>query len=308
MNPYSNEQPMSVFFNDFYCRPAINFETVKKAAKIASSIKNSPELRSKLRLLDPADDPHSLSSAIEEIERYVEADYLTALHTGEPIGLAASNELGWDLSLYDMVVHSTAGILSALAELRRGRFASASLSSGLHHATPSHGAGFCTVNSLAIAALVAAREGLRVAVLDLDAHCGGGTNEYFRTHPQESQHVLHVDVAISAFDHYQHPTHGSFFELANENNYLEVVRRALGTLTDFNPELVIYNAGVDIWPRVSKDMVRQRDQMTAKTISCMNSRCLTVLAGGYGDDKDIVPLHLGTLEEISVIELRSAQR
>jgi acetoin utilization deacetylase AcuC-like enzyme len=302
MNQDSNQRLMTVFFNDYFCRPAINFETVKKAKKIASAITNSPELSRKLRLLDPADDPHSLSSAIEEIQRYVEADYLTALQTGKPIGLAASNELGWDPSLYDMVVHSTAGILSALAELRREKFVSASLSSGLHHATPSHGAGFCTVNSLAIAALVAAREGLRVAVLDLDAHCGGGTNEYFRTYSKESQHILHVDVAISAFDHYQQPTRGSFFELANDNIYLEVVRRALGTVSDFKPDLVLYNAGVDIWPRVSKDVVRQRDRLTAETISCMNSRCLTVLAGGYGDDKDIVPLHLGTLEEISVIE------
>jgi len=101
-----------------------------------------------------------------------------------------------------MVVHSTAGILSALREVQAGEFVAASLSSGLHHATADRGAGYCTVNSLAIAALVAAREGQRVVILDLDAHCGGGTDAYLRKHPELAAPITHIDVSLNSFDRY----------------------------------------------------------------------------------------------------------
>jgi hypothetical protein len=45
------------------------------------------------------------------------------------------------------------------------------------------GAGFCTFNGLALAALAALDLGAkRVLVLDLDAHCGGGTHELLGRH------------------------------------------------------------------------------------------------------------------------------
>jgi len=49
-----------------------------------------------------------------------------------------------------------------------------SLSSGLHHARRTHGAGFCTFNGLALAALTALEVltagAQRVLILNLDAH------------------------------------------------------------------------------------------------------------------------------------------
>ena len=292
--PSASLSRVSVFFNDYYCKPSIKFETIKKAAKIAEAITASPHLSELLNVCNPAERENAVSEAIIEIERYVDPAYLAAIRSGAPTGLASSNGLGWDPALYDMVVHSTAGILSALREVQAGRFVAASLSSGLHHASPHRGAGYCTVNSLAIAALVAAREGQRVVILDLDAHCGGGTDAYLRNHPELAALITHIDVSLNSFDQYTPQGENSHLENSTKDNYLYAVEEALAKLQKARPGVVFYNAGVDIWPQVSPEIVRERDAAVAKAISPV--RCVIVMAGGYGADEDIVPLHLGTLE------------
>ena len=48
-----------------------------------------------------------------------------------------------------------------------------------HHATPSKQMGFCLLNNIAVAAEVLAVDGERVAIVDIDAHHGNGTQEAF---------------------------------------------------------------------------------------------------------------------------------
>ena len=48
-----------------------------------------------------------------------------------------------------------------------------------HHATPSVSMGFCLFNSVAVAAAVLAAGGQRVAIVDVDAHHGNGTQDVF---------------------------------------------------------------------------------------------------------------------------------
>lgn len=284
-----------MYVNDHYSRPEIDFETIKKAAKIATAIKDASDLTDLLKITDPQEHENSICEAIEAIEKYVDPAYLAAIRTGEPSGLAAANGLGWDPAVYDMVVHSTAGILCALRDVENGLFAAASLSSGLHHASPTRGSGFCTVNSLAIAALLAASKGLSTVILDLDAHCGGGTNAYLAAFPEPATRITHIDLSVSSFDRYP-PRDGDMFELTNEDEYLVAVDRALKKTALADPDVVFYNAGVDIWPRVSPETVTDRDQAVATAIREINSRSVIVMAGGYGADEQIVPLHIETLK------------
>jgi acetoin utilization deacetylase AcuC-like enzyme len=284
-----------VYANGKYSAPSIEFETIKKAVKIAEWIQRTPELRERLELRDPAIQPTVFDEAIVAIEHFVDPEYLAAIRDGEPHGLATSNGLGWDPALYDMVVNSTAGILSALRDVQKGDFAAASLSSGLHHASPSRGSGYCTVNSLAIAALVAASRGLRVVILDLDAHCGGGTNAYLRKFGELSRLISQIDLSVNSFDRYDPRETGSWLELAHEDSYLQALKRALDRVATADPDVVFYNAGVDIWPTVSPDIVCQRDRMVADELRELGTRCVIVMAGGYGKDEHIIPLHLATL-------------
>ncbi|MEY4228574.1 MAG: Rhodococcus phage, partial [Actinomycetota bacterium] len=176
-----------VYFNDHYCSPAIVFETFKKSESIATAIALNSDLSATLEVLDPARSTDDLGLATTEIERYVDEEYVQALKTGQPAHLAESNGLGWDKNLWSSVLHSTTGILRAIDEVASGAPFAASLSSGLHHATPSHGSGYCTINSVAVGALAAARGGLKVVILDLDAHCGGGTEAFLRKFPHEAE-------------------------------------------------------------------------------------------------------------------------
>ena len=63
-----------------------------------------------------------------------------------------------------------------------------------HHATPSTSMGFCLFNSVAVAAASLAASGRRVAIVDVDAHHGNGTQDVF----------LHRDDVLYASIH-QYP-------------------------------------------------------------------------------------------------------
>ena len=63
-----------------------------------------------------------------------------------------------------------------------------------HHATPSASMGFCLFNSVAVAAASLAATGQRVAIVDVDAHHGNGTQDVF----------LHRDDVLYASIH-QYP-------------------------------------------------------------------------------------------------------
>ncbi len=53
-----------------------------------------------------------------------------------------------------------------------------------HHASPSRSMGFCVLNSVALAAVRLRNRGERVAIVDLDAHHGNGTQDTFYDDPR----------------------------------------------------------------------------------------------------------------------------
>lgn len=53
-----------------------------------------------------------------------------------------------------------------------------------HHATPTRPMGFCLVNNVAVTAASLAARGARVAVVDVDAHHGNGTQDAFYADPR----------------------------------------------------------------------------------------------------------------------------
>ena len=59
-----------------------------------------------------------------------------------------------------------------------------------HHATPNRAMGFCLVNNLAVTAASLAEAGERVAIVDIDAHHGNGTQDVFYDDPR----VLFVSI------------------------------------------------------------------------------------------------------------------
>ena len=87
--------------------------------------------------------------------------------------------------------------------------------------------------------------------------------------------------------------------MATRDSYLADLDQALTMVLAEKPDLVIYNAGIDIWPTVDKRVVHERETRVAQTIVSNGIGCVIVMAGGYGSSDDIVPLHLSTLQSFA---------
>jgi acetoin utilization deacetylase AcuC-like enzyme len=295
--PDAARPPVPVYYRPEYVLAAHAFDTTRKAAWVAESLADAPIAGLELRA------PRPLADA--ELFEIHTPGYVEAVRTGVPRELAESQGFSWDPSLWDMVCASNGGAVAAALSALEGR-AAGSLSSGLHHARRSHGAGSCTFNGLALAAKAALRAGARrVLVLDLDAHCGGGTHELIA----DDERVWHIDVSVSDYDAYAPSARSSLDLVASANDYLPAVTRRLEAIERDGPpfDLCLYNAGMDPHEGcpedglagITDDTLASREVFVFRWCRRRRLPIAFVLAGGYvGErlDRDhLVRLHRLTL-------------
>jgi acetoin utilization deacetylase AcuC-like enzyme len=268
---------MKLFFSDDYVAAGHNFDTTRKARWIADSLSAGPIAGVGLVR------PRPLTRG--EIAGVHAPEYVRAVETGEPQSLATSQGFQWDPGLWRAICASNGGaVAAALAAMDDG--AAGSLSSGLHHARRERGAGFCTFNGLVLAARAALDQGAgRVLVLDLDAHCGGGTHELLLG----DRRVVHRDVSVSRFDSYS--ADGSRQQLrvvGSAASYLDTVEAALDSAPQ-GMDLVIYNAGMDPFEDcdigglrgITQEILAERERMVFEWARACGVPIAFVLAGGY---------------------------
>ena len=283
---------MNVYWNEQYCAPATHFETFKKSRVIVDRIALKRSVSSRVAIKDPSDTPGALQLAQQLIQNNLTPEYYRAVTTGEPRGLAKTNGFTWDEGIWQHVLHSTAGILCAIDDVSdNGEMRTCSLSSGLHHARPNEGKGWCTVNSLAIGALYARKAG-RVVVLDLDAHCGGGTTRHIK-----GTGVLQIDLSTVDYDSYEQSEtdDGSVLLMAGADDYFDMLASSLDALTAAKPDIVLYNAGVDVYPLLTERQVHDREVVVAEHLRGLGCKTILVMAGGYGDYTTIADMHVATI-------------
>jgi len=286
MNTTTNTT-LTVFYNDEYVLDK-GVETRTKARPIARMITEG-EVPG-VTLMSPQ------SVTREQLVQIHEAQYLDRLWAKDPQFLAS-------------ILASTGGVLAALDQaLIDG--ASGTLSSGLHHAKPGHEDGLCYINGLALVALEAInKHGLcDVCILDLDAHCGGGTFALVGNNPK----VRIVDVSVDSFDSWKSSQSRHHLTLVNDSSvYLDEVKKALTLLegTDF----LIYNAGMDPFEDcetggmhgITREVLEERERLVAQWCIDTKTPALFVLAGGYGgknlDLEGVARLHLPTIREFQRI-------
>jgi acetoin utilization deacetylase AcuC-like enzyme len=289
---------LKLFYDSDYTLSAHAFETTRKAAWIADSLEEYPLPRVLMKSPSPL-----RKSDLLEVHS---AAYVTALETGEPRDLAQSQGLRWDESLFPMVLSTNGGVLAAAeAALRDG--IAGSLSTGLHHARRSAGNGFCSINGLAIAANKAVHQGCkRVLILDLDAHCGGGTSECIANDP----HVFQLDISVHPFDRYASGNNSRLVMIDQGVDYLTILEYELEALGDSGDhwDLCLYNAGMDPYEHcphggmegVSKRLLWEREQMVFRWCSRKHIPVAVVIAGGYLggrlERQDLIALHRMTIE------------
>ncbi len=288
---------VNVYYDRAYTGSAFSFDTTRKATWVADSLAADPIAG--IRLVAPE------SLRWDQVAQVHAPEYVQAIRTGEPRDLAQSQKLDWDAGLGPMVLATNGGaVASALDALRSG--VSGSLSSGLHHARRACGNGYCTFNGLVIAAHAALDAGARsVLILDLDAHCGGGTAELIADEPR----IWQQDVSVDSFDRYDSSERTRLYMVHDSSAYLAQVRACLQAVDDGDLpfDLCLYNAGMDPHEAsadgglagVTTQMLQQRENLVFDWCRRRGLPVAFVLAGGYIgtrlDAAGLVALHRLTL-------------
>ncbi|KAJ8028529.1 Histone deacetylase 11 [Holothuria leucospilota] len=200
----------------------------------------------------------------------------------------------WSSGLVKRCRYETGGtVLASQIALSRGL--AASTAGGTHHAFPGHGAGFCLINDMAVAArhLIEMKKVEKVLFVDLDVHQGDGSADIFKDDSSVFTFSVHcgknypsrkqesdLDVSIEAG--------------MEDEEYLSVVKEHLPWIVNsFRPDLVIYDAGVD--PHVKDDLGKlkltdkglfDRDFWVIDFLVRHGCPCATVIGGGYSKNID----------------------
>ena len=142
------------------------------------------------------------------------------------------------------------GTLVALDALLSGRTRTAvHLPGAKHHAHADHSSGFCVLADFALAATLATRAGLRVAILDIDAHHGDGTEALTAGNPGVCTVSIHQQGIFPGTGLDSDPGRGVYnLPLpagAGDLGLLVALQDAFRLIKRIDPDLILLAAGAD---------------------------------------------------------------
>jgi acetoin utilization deacetylase AcuC-like enzyme len=200
--------------------------------------------------------------------------------------------LPWSEQLMARTFTAPLGTLKT-AELALEHGVACHLAGGTHHAHYDFGSGYCMVNDLAFTSTTLIQQGKvnNVLIFDLDVHQGDGTAAMLKHNPYVFTCSIHCEK------NFPFRKHDSDLDIGLKNHleddeYLNIVQETLtGLIKDLNPDLVLYDAGVDVWEQdtlgklnISWQGLEKRDALVLKTCQNKGVPVATVIGGGY--DKD----------------------
>ena len=200
---------------------------------------------------------------------------------------------------YQAALASVNCALSAAQEVSDGvRSAFALCRPPGHHAGKDYAGGYCFINNASVAVNWLSLKG-KVALLDIDYHCGNGTQDIF----YERNDVL--TISIHADPNFEYP---HFAGYANETGagvglgfhknfplnkgtddaeYLSTLEEALSLIRKFGAKYLVLSAGMDIYAedplgtiKVTTDGIRE----IGKRISALDLPTAIIMEGGYANE------------------------
>jgi acetoin utilization deacetylase AcuC-like enzyme len=195
----------------------------------------------------------------------------------------------WSEQLIQRSLTAVGGtILTAELALKHGK--ALNLTGGYHHAFANYGSGFCLFNDLYLAALTMLQNADidKVLIFDCDVHQGDGTAKLAENNKQIYTVSIHGEKNFP----YRKQHSNLDFNLpkgTQDTEYLETVDCALHlAINTFQPDAVIYDAGVDIHIddnlghlSISTEGVYQRDRLVFETCERNGLPIAAVIGCGY---------------------------
>jgi acetoin utilization deacetylase AcuC-like enzyme len=231
----------------------------------------------------------------EWIELVHDPAYIQAYYTGtlDPkiqrrIGLPWSSQL-----VHRTCIALGGSILTAKLALEYGL--ACNTAGGTHHAFPNFGSGFCIFNDLAIASRVLQQLGLvkRVLIVDLDVHQGDGTAVIFQQDASVFTFSMHCEINFPSTKQVS-DLDVPLREGMEDDEYLQILTKYLpDLLTQIQPDLVMYDAGVD--PHYEDKLGKlaltdaglyHRDRLVLSSCLSQGYPIACVIGGGYAKNLD----------------------
>lgn len=200
--------------------------------------------------------------------------------------------LPWTPELARRTVRAVGGsLLAADYALKHGL--ACHLAGGTHHAHYAEASGFCIFNDLALMALYLLETGQvgRVLIFDCDVHQGDGTARILADVPEA------ITVSLHCENNFPVRKAQSDWDISlpvgmEDEAYLRTVDQTLSYLLAlYQPDLVIYDAGVDVHRDDVLGLLNLTDAGLTARDTCVLEHCLGrdipvvgVIGGGY--DKD----------------------
>lgn len=201
----------------------------------------------------------------------------------------------------ELIIMEGTRYITEMVTLNRHKYGF-NIAGGTHHAYSNKPEGFCLLNDLAIAANWALQNTpiKNVLILDLDVHQGNGTAEIMANNKNVYTLSIHCENNYP-FRKEKSSLDISLQKYTNDDLYLKLLENALQELS-FKPELVLYQAGVDILESdklghlsISQNGVKKRDSIVYNYAKKNDIPIVTTLGGGYSPNIfDIVQSHCNT--------------
>ena len=167
-----------------------------------------------------------------------------------------------------------------------------------HHAGKDYAGGYCFINNASVAAnWLSAKD--RVALLDVDYHCGNGTQDIF----YERDDVL--TISIHADPNFEYPHFAGYADEGGKGKglgfhhnfplpagtddvaYFSTLDRAIEIIHEFKPVYLVLSAGMDIYADDPLGKIRVTTQgiiEIGKRISALGLPTIIVMEGGYNNE------------------------
>jgi acetoin utilization deacetylase AcuC-like enzyme len=215
--------------------------------------------------------------------------------------------LPWSEVLVERGRRSVGGTVAAARRaLERG--IGMNLGGGTHHAGHAFARGYCLFNDVVVTLAQLRSEGAvqRAVVVDCDVHQGDGTAQLLGPDPDAFTLSLH-GARNYPFERIPSDLDVDLPSGTGDAEYLRILDASLDTALARPAEIAFFLAGADPWEgdrlgrlALTKDGLRERDELVLDRLLATGAAVVVVLAGGYAPDvSDTVDINAATVAAVA---------